>query len=56
MKTWESAYIDHVFLSWAVGRSEWPGSRAGRFFPGKEPLGLWYPMVRRLGGPQNWSE
>jgi len=29
---------------------EWLTSRPGRFNPGKGP---WYPLYRRLGGPQS---
>jgi hypothetical protein len=33
---------------------EWPASRHGRALPpGKDPR---YPLVRRLSGPQSWSE
>jgi hypothetical protein len=30
----------------------WSTPCPGRFTPGKE---TWYPLYRRLGGPQDWS-
>jgi hypothetical protein len=38
-------------LTSALDGGEWSASRPGRFSPqGKSP---WYPLDRRLGGPQN---
>jgi hypothetical protein len=36
----------------ALDGSEWSASCPGHFIQGKRP---WYPLDRRLGGPQSWS-
>jgi len=40
-----------LFLDHGARRSEGSASRLGRFTPGK----TWYPLYRRLGGPQGRS-
>ena len=42
----------HSSLTSMLGGDEWLASRPDRFIPGKEP---WYPLTRRLRGPQSWS-
>jgi hypothetical protein len=43
----------HIFLMSALAGSEWSASCPSHFLPqGKGP---WYPLDRRLGGPQTWS-
>jgi hypothetical protein len=42
----------HYVLTFTLDRSEWSTSHPSHFTHGKEP---WYPLNRRLGGPQNWS-
>jgi hypothetical protein len=43
----------HVFLTWALVRSERSASRSNHFTPlGKSP---WHPLERRMGGLQSWS-
>jgi hypothetical protein len=40
-------------LTEAINGGEWSASRPGHFTPqGKSP---WYPLARRLGGPQSHS-
>jgi hypothetical protein len=39
----------HAILTSALDGDEWSASRLGRFTPGKSP---WFPLDRRLGGPQ----
>jgi len=39
-------------LTLALDGGEWFTSLSGCFIPGKEP---WFPLNRRLGGPQSWS-
>jgi hypothetical protein len=43
----------HAFLISALDGDEWLASCLGRFIPEE---GTRYPLDRRLGGPQNWSE
>jgi hypothetical protein len=43
----------HIFLASALAGGEWSASRFGRFTPGERTP--WYPLDRRLGGPQSWS-
>jgi hypothetical protein len=40
------------YLTSALDGGEWLASRLGRFTPRNS---LWYPLNRRLGGPQNRS-
>jgi len=40
------------FLISALDGGEWSDSRSGRFILGKSP---WYPLDRRLDGPQSCS-
>jgi hypothetical protein len=40
-------------LTSALDGGEWSASRPGRFTQGKRP---WYPLDRRLGGPQSRPE
>jgi hypothetical protein len=37
-------------LTLALGGGEWSASHPGRFTPRESP---WYPLDRRLGGPQS---
>jgi hypothetical protein len=39
-------------LTSALDGGEWSASRPGRFTPRESP---WYPLDRRLGGPQRLS-
>jgi hypothetical protein len=49
----EEEYSSYSFLTSALGGGEWSASRPGRALPqGKY---LWYPLYRRLGGPQSGS-
>jgi hypothetical protein len=49
MKTYEGANVwIHVFFTSALVGGEWSTAQPGRFTP-------LYPLVRRLGGPQNRS-
>ena len=41
-----------LFLNMSLDGSEWPASRPGRCTTGNE---FWYPLNRRLIGPQNQS-
>jgi len=41
-----------LILTLALDGGEWFTSRSGHFIPRKEP---WYPLNKRLGGPQSWS-
>jgi hypothetical protein len=43
----------HAFLTSALDGGKWPASRPGRFTPGERDR--WYPLDRRLGGPQSRS-
>jgi hypothetical protein len=48
----ERRYSSYSFSTSALDGGEWSASRP-RFYPrGKDP---WYPLYRRLGGPQSWS-
>jgi hypothetical protein len=41
------------FLTSAVDGDKWSALRLGRALtPGKD---IWYPLDRKLGGPQSWS-
>jgi hypothetical protein len=47
-------YSSYTFLTTALDGGQWSASRPGRALPlGKDPR---YPLDRRLGGPQIWSE
>jgi hypothetical protein len=43
----------HIFLTLALAGGEWSASCPGHFTLGEQPP--WYPLERRLGGPQSWS-
>ena len=44
-------YSSTLSLTLALDKGGWSGLRPGRFTPGK----TWYPLYRRLGGPQGQS-
>jgi hypothetical protein len=44
----------HAFLTSTLDGDEWSASRPGRFTPPQEKS-HWYPLDRRVGGPQNRS-
>jgi len=44
--------ITLLFMTAALGGSEWPAARPDRTLP---PGKTWYPFYRRLGGPQGQS-
>jgi hypothetical protein len=46
LEVWGSGGIASIFLTLALNRS-------GHFMP--HVRYLWYPLDRRLGGPQSWS-
>jgi hypothetical protein len=49
----ERKYSSYSFLTSALDGGEWSASRPSRALPrGKDP---WYPLNRRLGGPQSQS-
>jgi hypothetical protein len=50
----ERRYSSYSYLTSALDGGEWSASRPG---PHKTPLGKnqWYPLDRRLGGPQGQS-
>jgi hypothetical protein len=52
--TWgERRYSSYSFLTSALDGGEWSASRSGRALSrGKDP---WYPLYRRLSGPQGRS-
>jgi len=50
-KRWSTG-IAHSFLTLALDTGKWLTSSSGRFTPGE---GGWYPLNRRMGGPQNQS-
>jgi len=48
----ESGGTVPLILTLALVRGEWLTSHSSCFIPGKEP---WYPLNRKLGGPQSQS-
>jgi hypothetical protein len=53
MKIWESGAIAALCLASALDGGEWSATRPCCFTPGGECH--WYPLDRRLGGPQSRS-
>jgi hypothetical protein len=50
---WGVEVQPHTFLTSPLDEGEWSASRSSRFT--RRERALWYPMDRRLGGPQSRS-
>jgi hypothetical protein len=55
MKTYWGGEVQlQAFLTAALDGGEWSASRPAAYTP-RERASLWYPLDRRLGGPQSRS-